>query len=214
MKFLGLKPNNFTYPFLFIACANILALNHGRTAHSSIFKFGLDGDDHTYHSLLTMYARCGQLDCARKVFDEITAKDLVSWNSMLSGYSKMGYAADAVGLFREMMEVGFEPDEMTLVSVLGACKDLGDLSLGRWVERFVEENKIELNSYVGSALIDMYGKCGDLLAARRVFDGMVKKDVIAWNAMITGQVFLSLYWIIGLILNWKFIEIRYFFPYT
>ncbi|XP_041019151.1 pentatricopeptide repeat-containing protein At2g34400 isoform X2 [Juglans microcarpa x Juglans regia] len=186
MKFLGLKPNNFTYPFLFIACANILALNHGRTAHSSIFKFGLDGDDHTYHSLLTMYSRCGQLDCARKVFDEITAKDLVSWNSMLSGYSKMGYAADAVGLFREMMEVGFEPDEMTLVSVLGACKDLGDLSLGRWVERFVQENKIELNCYVGSALIDMYGKCGDLLAARRVFDGMVKKDVIAWNAMITG----------------------------
>jgi pentatricopeptide repeat protein len=192
MKFLGIKPNNFTYPFLFIACANLLALNHGRVAHSSIFKIGLDGDDHTYHSLITMYARCGELGWARKVFDEITERDLVSWNSMISGYSKMGYAADAVRLFQEMREVGFEPDEMTLVSVLGACKDIGDLSLGRWVEEFVVENKIELNSYVGSALIDMYGKCGDLMAARRIFDTMGKKDVVTWNAMITGQVIISL----------------------
>ena len=105
-----------------------------------------------------MYARCGELSCARKVFDEITERDLVSWNSMISGYSKMGYAGDAVGLFQEMRGLGFEPDEMTLVSVLGACGDLGDLSLGRWVEGFVVENKMELNSYVGSALIDMYGK--------------------------------------------------------
>lgn len=193
MKFLGLKPNNFTYPFLFIACANLLALNPGRTAHSEIFKFGLDTDHHTYHSLMTMYARCDELGCARRVFEEISDRDLVSWNSMISGYTKMGYAADAVGLFREMREVALEPDEMTLVSVLGACKDLGDLSLGRWVERFVVENKMELNAFVGSALIDMYGKCGDLLAARRVFDTMGKKnDVITWNAMITGQVLLSL----------------------
>lgn len=192
MKFLGLKPDNFTYPFLFIACGNLFALSHGRVAHSSVFKVGLDSDDHTCHSLITMYARCGELSCARKVFDEITERDLVSWNSMISGYSKMKYAGDAVGLFREMRGFGFEPDEMTLVSVLGACGDLGDLSLGRRVEGFVVETKMELNSYVGSALIDMYGKCGDLVAARRVFDSMAKKDVVTWNAMITGQVVLSL----------------------
>ncbi|KAK4564917.1 hypothetical protein RGQ29_006817 [Quercus rubra] len=133
-----------------------------------------------------MSARCGELSCARKVFDEITERDLVSWNSMISGYSKMAYAGDAVGLFQEMRGLGFEPDEMTLVSVLGACGDLVDLSLGRWVEGFVVENKMELNSYVGSALIDMYGKCGDLVAARRVFDSMAKNDVVTWNAMITG----------------------------
>ncbi|GAV63076.1 PPR domain-containing protein/PPR_2 domain-containing protein/PPR_3 domain-containing protein [Cephalotus follicularis] len=186
MKNLSLKPNNFTYPFLFIACANTLALDHGKSAHSMLFKVGLDSDDHVSHSLITMYARCNRLRSARKVFDEITHRDLVSWNSMISGYSKMGFGGEAVGLFRRMMEAGFEPDEMTLVSILGACGDCGDLSLGRWVEGFVGENKMEVNSYLGSALIDMYGKCGDLDSARRIFNGMIKKDMVTWNAMITG----------------------------
>ncbi|KDP46635.1 hypothetical protein JCGZ_04569 [Jatropha curcas] len=186
MKFLGLKPNNFTYPFLFISCANLLALNHGQVGHSMVFKIGLDQNCHVNHSLITMYARCSELGYAYKVFDDICERDLVSWNSMISGYSKMGFAQDAVRLFGEMKEQGFVPDEMTLVSVLGACGDLGDLSLGKWVEGFVDEKKMELNTYLGSALIDMYGKCGDLTSARRVFDGMVKKDVVAWNAMITG----------------------------
>ncbi|KAK6235852.1 hypothetical protein SCA6_011189 [Theobroma cacao] len=186
MKFLGLKPNKFTYPFLFIACANLLELSHGQAAHSSVFRLGLDVDSHTTHSLITMYARCGELGSARRVFDEISERDLVSWNSMISGYSKMGYANEAVGLFGKMREEGFVPDEMTLVSVLGACGDLGDLSLGRWVEGFAMEHKIKLNSFIASALIGMYGKCGDFVSARGVFDGMEGKDVVTWNAMITG----------------------------
>ncbi|PON66144.1 Tetratricopeptide-like helical domain containing protein [Parasponia andersonii] len=186
MKSLGLKPNKFTYPFLFMACSNLSALNHGRAAHTSVFKYGLDRDGHVSHSMIKMYARCGELRYARRVFDEISERHLVSWNSMISGYSKMGYAQDAARLFCEMKDAGFEPNEMTLVSVLGACGDLGDLSLGRWVEEFVVENKLELNSYMGSALIGMYGKCGDLSSARRIFDSMVTKDCVTWNAMISG----------------------------
>jgi pentatricopeptide repeat protein len=75
------------------------------------------------------------------VFDEMGERELVSWNSMISG---------------------------------------------RWVEGFVLEKKVEVNSYVGSALIDMYGKCRDLISARRVFDSMPNKDVVTWNAIITG----------------------------
>ncbi|KAL5707210.1 hypothetical protein ACHQM5_025288 [Ranunculus cassubicifolius] len=186
MKLSGIQPNNFTYPFLLISCANLPSLNHGRTAHSSIIKIGLHTDSHVVHSLITMYSRCGQLDLARIVFDEILERDLVSWNSMISGYSKMGFAAEAVGLFRRMRVAGYQPDEMTLVSLLSACGDLGDLSLGRWVEDFIEENEVRLNSFVGSALVDMYGKCGDLESARRVFDRLPTKDLVAWNAMITG----------------------------
>ncbi|KAA8522699.1 hypothetical protein F0562_009139 [Nyssa sinensis] len=186
MKFSGIKPNNFTYPFLFIACANLLALEHGRIAHSMVFKNGLNVDGHVCHSLITMYSRCGELGYARKVFDEIRERDLVSWNSMISGYSKMGFAGEAVALFGKMRDEGFEPDEMTLVSILGACGDLGDSNLGRWIEGFVVDSGMELNSYVGSALIDMYGKCGDLTSARGIFDRMTKKDVVTWNAMITG----------------------------
>lgn len=155
-------------------------------AQSSVFKIGLDKDEHVGNSLITMYARCGELGCARKMFDEITEREVSSWNSMISGYSKMGFAREAVGLFKEMKDAGVEPVEMTLVSVLGACGDLGDLSLGRWVEEFVVDKNFEMNSYLGSALIGMYGKCGYLSSARRVFDSMAKKDHVTWNAMISG----------------------------
>ncbi|KAG6740094.1 hypothetical protein POTOM_057731 [Populus tomentosa] len=136
---------------------NVWGLVQGKIGHCLVFKAGLDGDEHVNHSLTTMDTRCGE----------------------------MGFARKAIGLFMEMREEGFEPDEMTLVNiVLGAC---GDLGLGRWVEGLVLEKKMEVNSYVGSALIDMYDKCGDLISARRVFDSMPNKDVVTWNAIITWK---------------------------
>ncbi|KAE9598734.1 putative tetratricopeptide-like helical domain-containing protein [Lupinus albus] len=186
MRFIGITPNNFTYPFLFLACANLVEVRHGSSGHCGVVKLGLEVDYHVSHSLITMYARCGELCCARKVFDEIPVKDLVSWNSLISGYSKMGYAREAVEMFGELKGAGFDPDEMSLVSVLGACGELGDLDLGRWVEVFVVEHNMMLNSYIGSALISMYSKCGDLVSARRIFDGMAERDVITWNAVISG----------------------------
>ncbi|GKE30801.1 pentatricopeptide repeat-containing protein [Tanacetum coccineum] len=186
MKGLGIKANNFTYPFVFIACANVGGVDHGRLAHCNVVKYGLMVDGYVRHSLISMYAKCGELGRARKVFDEIADRDLVSWNSMISGCVKMGFAKGALELFEEMKRDGFEPDEMTVVSVLGACGDLGDLGLGKVVEVYVVENEMELNSYVGSALIGMYSKCGDLVSARRVFDKMGRKDLVTWNAMITG----------------------------
>ncbi|CAA7038899.1 unnamed protein product [Microthlaspi erraticum] len=185
MKFSGLKPDNFTYNFVFIACGNLSELGVGRSVHSSLFKVGLERDDHVNHSLITMYAKCDQVENARKVFDEITEKDMVSWNSMISGYSQAGHAKDALGLFRKMEEEGVEPDERTLVSVLGACSHLGDLRSGRLLEEIAIKKKIGLSTFLGPKLITMYGKCGELDSARRVFDQMINKDRVPWNAMIT-----------------------------
>ncbi|KAL3567118.1 hypothetical protein D5086_032533, partial [Populus alba] len=102
-----------------------------------------------------MDARCGEMGFARKVFDEMGDRDLVSWNSMISGYSKMGFAKEAIGLFMDMREEGFEPDEMTLLNVLGAC---GDLGLGRWVEPlggacFGEEDGGKFNGASNEAIV-------------------------------------------------------------
>lgn len=185
MKFSGLKPDNFTYNYVVLACGNLEEIRVGGSVHSSLFKVGLERDDHTNHSLIKMYAKCGEVGYARKVFDEITDRDTVSWNSMISGYSEAGYAKDAMDLFRKMDEEGFEPDERTLVSLLGACAHLGDLRTGRLLEEMAITKKIGLSTYLGSKLISMYGKCDDLDSARRVFNQMVKKDRVAWNAMIT-----------------------------
>ncbi|CAF2095642.1 unnamed protein product [Brassica napus] len=185
MRFSGLRPDNFTYNFVFVACGNLPEIRVGRSVHSSLFKVGLERDDHVNHSLITMYAKCRHVVDARKVFDEITEKDMVSWNSMIAGYSLAGKAEDAVGLFRRMEEEGVEPDERTLVSVLGACSHLGDLKTGRLLEGIAIRKKIGLNAFLGPKLISMYGKCADLDSARRVFNQIVNKDRVAWNAMIT-----------------------------
>ncbi|EOA39926.1 hypothetical protein CARUB_v10008614mg [Capsella rubella] len=185
MKFSGLKPDNFTYNFAVIACGNLEELGVGRSVHSSLFKVGLERDDHTNHSLIMMYAKCGQVGSARKVFDGITNRVTVTWNSMISGYSEAGHAKDAMDLFRKMEDEGFEPDERTLVSMLGACAHLGDLTTGRLVEEMTITKKIGLSTFLGSKLISMYGKCGDLDSARRVFNQMINKDRVVWNAMIT-----------------------------
>ncbi|TKY72743.1 Pentatricopeptide repeat-containing protein [Spatholobus suberectus] len=89
-----------------------------------------------------------------------------------------GHARETVEVFGEMGRDWFEPDEMSLVSVLGACGELGNLELGRCVEGFVVEYGMTLNLCIGSALISMYAKCGDLGSARRIFDGTCKRDVI------------------------------------
>ncbi|KAI3468173.1 hypothetical protein Pfo_024836 [Paulownia fortunei] len=186
MKSLGVKPDNFTYPFVFISCGNLLALRMGRSVHCEVVKGGLLLDFHVAHSLITMYSRCREMGFARNMFDDMSERDLVSWNSIISGYSRLGFAGEAMEMFGEMREGGLEPDEMTLVSVLAACGDLGDLNLGRWIEEYVMEKGMELNSYIGSALINMYGKCGELESARRVFNCIKRKEVVTWNAMITG----------------------------
>nr|KYP72634.1 Pentatricopeptide repeat-containing protein At2g34400 family [Cajanus cajan] len=186
MHSLGLAPNNFAFPFFFLSCAALALLRHARAGHASVLRLGLSSDRHTAHSLITAYSRCARTGCARKVFDEIVQRDSVSWNAMIAGYAKAGCAREAVEVFGEMRRGGFEADEMGLVSVLGACGELGDLELGRWVEGFVVERRMVINSYVGSALISMYAKCGDLGSARRIFDSMGTRDVITWNAVISG----------------------------
>ncbi|KAL0854598.1 hypothetical protein Bca101_059750 [Brassica carinata] len=150
MKLSGLKPDNFTYNFVFVACGNLPEkIGVGRSVHSSLFKVGLDRDDHVNHSLIAMYAKCGRVVDARKVFEEITERDLVSWNSMISGYLVAVCANEAVGLFGKMEEEGVEPDEKTLVSVLGGCANLGDLKTGGLVEEIAVKKKIGLNTFLG-----------------------------------------------------------------
>ncbi|KAK8953919.1 Pentatricopeptide repeat-containing protein [Platanthera zijinensis] len=182
----GEKPTKFTYPFIFISAGNLPSPYHGLSAHSSSLQRGLDSDLNTQHSLITMYARCSDLKSARKVFDEITERDVVSWNAMISGCLRTGCPAQALGVFRRMRREGFEMNGMTAASVLAACGEVGDLKLGREVAGLVEESGVEMNSFIWSALIDMHGKCGNLEEARRIFDGILEPKLPVWNAMITG----------------------------
>lgn len=128
----------------------------------------------------------GLLEEARAVFDSVLDKDTVCWTAMIDGYVWNGLANAALDLFREMQRECVRPNEFTVVCILSACSQLGALELGRWVHSYVGKNNVRLNTFVGSALVDMYAKCGSLEEALVVFDEMEEKDVVTYNSMIAG----------------------------
>ncbi|KAL2906377.1 Pentatricopeptide repeat-containing protein ELI1 chloroplastic [Bienertia sinuspersici] len=178
----GVEPNAFTFSSLLKSCL----INDGVLLHSQAIKYGFDGDLFVRTGLLDVYAKHGHLDDARLMFDEIQKKDVVCWNVMIDGYAQNGRPNDALELFQQMLKAKLKPNEVTLLPVLSACGQLGALELGKWVHSYIVSNKIQVNVHVGTALIDMYAKCGGLEDARLVFDGITCKDVVAWNSMIVG----------------------------
>ena len=133
------------------------------------------------------YCRYGNLDSARSLFNAMPEKNLVSWNSMISGYCQNKQPYEALKLFHEMQSTtSLEPDKVTLVSILPAIADLGALDFGGWVHRFIQRKKLDRAANVGTALIDMYAKCGEIVKAKGVFDNMPEKETASWNALING----------------------------
>lgn len=179
-------PNNFTFPFVLKACARLNDYKVGLEVHSVVVKCGFDCDVFVKTGMVCLYARCGHLGDAHKVFEDIVEKNVVSWTAIISGYMGIGKFKEAIGMFKGMLEMNLRPDSYTLVRVLSACSQLGDVKTGVWVHRYVAHIGMERNVFVGTALVDMYAKSGNMEAARRVFDGMLEKDIVSWSAMIQG----------------------------
>ncbi|KAK4774139.1 hypothetical protein SAY87_029158 [Trapa incisa] len=273
-------PDHYTFTALAKSCSSGVSVWAGLQAQSIVMKIGLWLDSYILTSFVDMYAKLGRVDCAKKVFDEITDRSLVSWTALVGGYVKSGDMINAGRLFDEMPEkdpaafnlmidgyvklgemelarylfdqmpkrnviswtsmiYGFcqighiksarmlfdsmpdrnlyswnvmirgycqnkqprealrlfhemqltsstQPDEVTIVSILPAIADLGALDLGNWVHQFVRKKKLDRESNVCTALVDMFAKCGEIDKARMIFDGMSEREVASWNALING----------------------------
>ncbi|WCJ31330.1 Tetratricopeptide repeat (TPR)-like superfamily protein [Euphorbia peplus] len=137
-------------------------------------------------AMITCYSKNGMVKDARALFDELQERDLVSWNVMIDGYVQNGLANEGLMLFRQMLKARVRPNEVTVLAVLSACGQIGALESGKWVHSYIQNNAIEINAHVATALIDMYSKCGSLEDARLVFERIRNKDIVVWNSMITG----------------------------
>ncbi|XP_038889951.1 pentatricopeptide repeat-containing protein At4g30700-like isoform X1 [Benincasa hispida] len=148
-------------------------------------KIGIISQPSVSTALTTVYCRLNEVQFARKLFDESPEKSLASWNAMISGYTQNGLTERAISLFQEMVPQ-LSPNPVTVTSILSACAQLGALSIGKWVHGLIKSERLESNLYVSTALVDMYAKCGSIVEARQLFDLMAEKNVVTWNAMITG----------------------------
>eukprot|EP00268_Persea_americana_P008399 TRINITY_DN13248_c0_g3_i1.p1 TRINITY_DN13248_c0_g3~~TRINITY_DN13248_c0_g3_i1.p1 ORF type:complete len:546 (-),score=106.73 TRINITY_DN13248_c0_g3_i1:95-1732(-) len=139
-------------------------------------------------SMVSGYAKCGEIDVARRLFDKMPERDVVSWTAMIGGYSQAGHYNEALKLFIEMEGAGVKPDEITMVTVLSACAQLGALDFGKKIHRNVENRFFDKNVILITAIVDMYAKCGSIESALRVFYSVAEKSrtLFLFNCMISG----------------------------
>lgn len=180
------KSNTFTLAFVLKSCAILAAFKEGQQIHKHVLSSGFGSNLFVQTSLLNFYVKCEEVAPGRKVFDEITDKNVVAWSAMIGGYSRVGMVNEAFGLFRDMQRAKVEPDEMTMVSVISACAVNGALDLGKWLHAYIDRKAIKNDLEVSTALVNMYAKCGCIEKAKEIFEVMPVKDAKAWSSMIVG----------------------------
>ncbi|XP_078435930.1 pentatricopeptide repeat-containing protein At2g20540-like [Wolffia australiana] len=140
----------------------------------------------SWNTMIAGCARAEDLESARKLFDDMPDRNIVSWNTMISGYARTGRPEEALALFLRAQEVGFPPDEATVVAIVAAVADLGLLSFGKAAHAHAVRLEFSIAGALGVSMIVMYSRCGSVEAARRVFAEIPGKNVAHWTAMIGG----------------------------
>ncbi|CAL5380815.1 unnamed protein product [Camellia sinensis] len=186
-RMVGVIPDSFTVSGVLPACGDLVAVEEGQIVHGLVEKMGIKKDVIVSNGLLSMYFKFNRLTDCKLIFSEMVVRDTVSWNTVICGYSQSGLFEESIKLFLEM-EDNFEPDLLTIGSVLRACGQIGDLELGKYVHDYMIRNGYECDTTASNILINMYAKCGNLLASREVFDRIKFKDLVSWNSLISGYI--------------------------
>ncbi|EEC68706.1 hypothetical protein OsI_37186 [Oryza sativa Indica Group] len=181
------NPSHLTFPIALKSASRLPhPLRAGEQLHARSLKLPSHTNPHVLTSLLTLYARCGLLHRAQRVFDEMPHPSTVSWTALITAYMDAGDLREAVHVARNAFANGMRPDSFTAVRVLTACARVADLATGETVWRAAEQEGIAQSVFVATAAVDLYVKCGEMAKAREVFDKMRDKDAVAWGAMVGG----------------------------
>ncbi|KAM0971643.1 hypothetical protein ACFX13_019825 [Malus domestica] len=192
-------PNGFMYSAVLIPCGLLGDLRTGKLIHERICGERLELDTVLMNNLLDMYFKCGSLIDARRVFDDISSKNTTTWHTLVSGFTEAGLMEEAVSLFHQMKE----PSVVSWNSIIGGFADNGSSAAFEFVCIMHREGLMctwliwyELDHIVGSILIDMYARLGNNNNALGLFQGLPKKDALAWSGLIiecatTGRSWLA-----------------------
>lgn len=182
----GVSPLIYNYSYLLKACADNFDVKRGKEIHAQLILNGFSNNVYAMTSVMNLYAKCRVIHEAYKMFDRMPERDLVCWNSVIAGFAQNGMSKRSLELFSLMQEEGQRPDLITVVSVLPASANIGDLRIGKSIHAYALRHSLESYVNVATALLDMYAKCGSIGTARRIFDSMASRTVVSWNSMIDG----------------------------
>ncbi|XP_058076023.1 pentatricopeptide repeat-containing protein At2g22410, mitochondrial-like [Magnolia sinica] len=151
-----------------------------------LFDKMVDRNVVSWNSMVSGYARCGNMEAARRLFDQMPEKNNVSWSALLNGYVQNDAFNKALMVFDEMQARAAAPNDAAITGVIAACAHLGALEMGRKIHVCLDERKVRSDIVLSTALVDMYAKCGCVEISRALFDGIEKKNLPSYNAMIIG----------------------------
>ncbi|OAY79069.1 Pentatricopeptide repeat-containing protein [Ananas comosus] len=179
-----LRPDPFVFSVVLRACSLAGSLNHGRELHCMILKLFYIEDLFVANGLVSIYANCGSITYSELVFLRIRRPDLVSWTSMLSGYMKNGLDDDALELFNDMAWRGSRFDAFALSVSLKASSNLGCVRSGIQIHCVMIKMGFTSCLFLQNCVIEFYGRIGELVAMKQVFDKLDGKDLVSWNTVI------------------------------
>lgn len=186
MKRRKIIANNLTIVSILRASGLIGAIQIGKEVHAKIIKSCIQTNLYIGSTLVWFYCKSGESPTAYKVLQQIPLRDVVSWTAMISGCARLGHESEALEFLKDMLEEGVEPNPFTYSSVLKACAMLEDITHGKSIHSSAKKTTALSNVFVGSALINMYAKCGFVSEAFQVFDSMPERNLFTWKSMILG----------------------------
>ncbi|KAL2488374.1 putative pentatricopeptide repeat-containing protein [Forsythia ovata] len=184
----GVRGNEVTVVCVLSACAQLGALELGGWIHSYIEKYDIEVNYFVSSALINMYARCGSIEEAERVFEGIKEREVTVYNSMIMGYALHGKGVEAVEMFRTMIKEGFRPTNITFVGVLNACSHGGLVDDG--IEIFGSmkiEYRLEPQIEHYGCVVDLLGRVGHLEEAFKYIQNMkISPDCIIWGSLLSA----------------------------
>lgn len=182
----GVEPDGQTMVSVLKGCAHLGDLKIGKLVHGFVVLRGLNYDLFVGNSIVDLYCKCGDVDSATIAFEEMPNRNIVSWNSLLSGLVRNEKHAESLKFFALMEKSGPGADEVTLVNLLLTCKVLGDLHQCKLIHSRIMRNGFNTNDLVMNSLLDTYAKCNQIDLSWRLFCRMKRPDIVTWSAMISA----------------------------
>ncbi|KAI5069670.1 hypothetical protein GOP47_0015971 [Adiantum capillus-veneris] len=184
----GLSPDWVTFTCALKACGSLRASDKGEQILDEIVRQGLLGNNIVLDTaVVDMYAKCGALTKAQEVLEGLPVRNVVCWSALISGYAQDGQSKQALDCFWKMQEVGIAANAVTYTSVLKACGSLGASHMGDQIhDEIRRQGLLKRDVVLGTALVDMYAKRGQLVKAQRLLEKLTLRDVVTWNALLVG----------------------------
>ncbi|RWR85382.1 Pentatricopeptide repeat [Cinnamomum micranthum f. kanehirae] len=183
---MGNQQDSITFCAFLNACADMGDLHLGCQLHGFVIRVGFDADVSVSNGLVDFYGKCHRVDSAALVFEGTSTPNVVSWCSLIVVFVQNDEDERALLTFLRARKAGVEPTDFMVSSILSACAGLAGLELGKSVHAIAVKSCVDANIYVGSALVDMYAKCGSIKHSEQVFDEIPERNLTTWNALIGG----------------------------